>query len=69
MANLSQVCKEFFRILPVEQLSHLRVLQAPGPHTWRHGQRLMSTEKAGKTTQILDALCVIVFFSACMPDF
>lgn len=33
MADLSQVCKELFGILPAEQLSHLRVLQAPGPHT------------------------------------
>lgn len=33
MADLSQVCEELFRILPAEQLSHLRVLQAPGPHT------------------------------------
>lgn len=50
MADLSQVCEEFFGIFPAEQLSHLRVLQAPGPHTWRHGQRLVSTEEAGKTT-------------------
>lgn len=47
MADLSQVCKELFRILPAEQLSHLRVLQAPGPHTWRHGQRLVCAEEAG----------------------
>ncbi len=44
MADLSQVCEELFGILPKEQLSHLRVLQAPGPHTRRHGQRLMSAE-------------------------
>lgn len=33
MAYFSQVCEELLRILPAEQLSHLRVLQAPGPHT------------------------------------
>lgn len=40
MAYLPQVCEELLRVLPVEELSHLRVLQAPGPHTRRHGQRL-----------------------------
>ena len=42
MADLPQVCEELLRILPEEKLSHLRVLQAPGPHTRRHGQRLVS---------------------------
>lgn len=41
MADLPQVCEELLGILPEEQLSHLRVLQAPGPHTRRHGQRLV----------------------------
>lgn len=45
MANLPQVCEELLRILPEEELSHLRVLQAPGPHTRRHGQRLVSMEE------------------------
>lgn len=45
MADLPQVREELLRILPEEQLSHLRVLQAPGPHTRRHGQRLVSVEE------------------------
>lgn len=45
MADLPQVCEELLRVLPEEQLSHLRVLQAPGPHTRRHGQRLVSVEE------------------------
>lgn len=42
MTNLPQVCEELLGVLPEEELSHLRVLQAPGPHTRRHGQRLDS---------------------------
>lgn len=45
MANLPQVREELLGILPGEQFSHLRVLQAPGPHTRRHGQRLVSVEE------------------------
>lgn len=45
MADLPQVGEELLGILPGEQLSHLRVLQAPGPHTRRHGQRLASVEE------------------------
>ena len=54
MSNLPQVCEELLRILPAEQLSHLRVLQAPGPHTRRHGQRLESRER--------DTLCERLLF-------
>lgn len=52
MTNLPQVCEELLGILPEEQLSHLRVLQAPGPHTRRHGQRL-------------DSMYEILVFNAC----
>lgn len=46
VADLPQVREELLGILPREELSHLRVLQAPGPHTRRHGQRLVSVEEA-----------------------
>lgn len=49
MTNLPQVCEELLGILPEEQLSHLRVLQAPGPHTRRHGQRL---DSMGETDRV-----------------
>lgn len=45
VADLPQVREELLGILPREELSHLRVLQAPGPHTRRHGQRLVSVEE------------------------
>lgn len=48
MANLPQVREELLRVLPKEQLSHLRVLQAPGPHTRRHGQRLDSMDHTSR---------------------
>lgn len=48
MTNLPQVCEELLGILPEEQLSHLRVLQAPGPHTRRHGQRLDSVDETDR---------------------
>lgn len=53
MADLPQVCEELFRILPEEKLSHLRVLQAPGPHTRRHGQRLVSVEETQRGERLL----------------
>lgn len=50
MTDLPQVCEELLRVLPEEQLSHLRVLQAPGPHTRRHGQRLDSAHHTSRVT-------------------
>lgn len=40
MADLPQVGEQLLRVISVEELSYLRVLQAPGPHTGWHGQRL-----------------------------
>lgn len=48
MTNLPQVCEELLGVVPEEQLSHLRVLQAPGPHTRRHGQRLDSMDETDR---------------------
>lgn len=45
MADLPQVREELLGVLPAEQLRHLRVLQAPGPHTRRHGKRLARAEE------------------------
>lgn len=45
MADLPQVREELLGVLPEEKLGHLRVLQAPGPHTRGHGQRLASVEE------------------------
>lgn len=53
MTDLPQVCEELLRVLPEEQLSHLRVLQAPGPHTRRHGQRLDSAHHTSRVTFLL----------------
>lgn len=50
MTDLPQVCEELLGVLPEEQLSHLRVLQAPGPHTRRHGQRLHSVDHTSSVT-------------------
>lgn len=50
MTDLPQVCEELLGVLPEEQLSHLRVLQAPGPHTRRHGQRLDSEGHTSRET-------------------
>lgn len=47
MADLPEIGEELLGVLPAEQLRHLRVLQAPGPHTQRHGQRLVGS--AGHT--------------------
>lgn len=45
MADLTQVCEEFLRILLVKKFRHLRVLETPSPRTRRHGQRLHAQTK------------------------
>lgn len=63
MTDLPQVCEELLGVLPEEQLRHLRVLQAPGPHTRRHGQRLDSVDH---TSRVIFLFC---FFKSRLKTF
>ena len=50
MADLPEVGEELLRVIPEEQLRHIGVLQAPGPHNRRHGQRLVSEENTHRVS-------------------
>lgn len=55
MADLTQVCEEFLRILLVKKFRHLRVLETPSPRTRRHGQRLHTHKQKGVCTLTSEA--------------